>query len=69
MTEPRLSDWNRVTVRALLVGDRLDPRAVQKTERRAESPLVVAAGARGFAVLLRYGAPDGGRLRCDVCST
>jgi uncharacterized Rmd1/YagE family protein len=56
MTERRLSDWNRVRVRALLIGDRLDLRTVQKTERRVETPLVVAAGERGFAVLFRYAA-------------
>jgi len=55
MTEPRFGDWNRVRVHALLVGDRLDLRAIQKTERRVETPLVVAAGERGFAVLFRYG--------------
>ncbi|MGF1640783.1 MAG: RMD1 family protein [Rhodospirillales bacterium] len=56
MIEARLSAWTRVGIHALLVGDRLDLRGLQKMDRRAETPLLVAAGERGVAVLFRYGA-------------
>lgn len=42
--------------RALLVGERLDLRALEVTQRLAITPLVVPAGDSGCAVLFRYGA-------------
>ena len=42
-------------IRSLLIGERIDIKALENTERLAESPLVVRAGARGCAVVFRYG--------------
>jgi uncharacterized Rmd1/YagE family protein len=42
--------------RALLLGERIDLRALSSVERLAPDPLTVAAGANGIAVLFRYGA-------------
>lgn len=55
MIERLLSDWTQVHARALLIGDRLDLRPLHKHERRAETPLPLAAGERGVAVMFRYG--------------
>jgi len=41
--------------RALYIGQRLDLRAFEKTQRLATSPLMVSAGSSGSAVLFRYG--------------
>ncbi len=46
---------SRVVARALYLGQRFDPRAVRDA-KLAFAPYFVAAGARGVAVLLRYGA-------------
>lgn len=51
MLEPR-----SIQARALLLGERLDLRALEATERLASAPLTIAVGARGRAVLFRYGA-------------
>ena len=48
-------DRTRVDARALFVGHRIDLRAFELTRRLAISPLLVAAGAHGCAVLFRYG--------------
>jgi uncharacterized Rmd1/YagE family protein len=45
-----------VRVRALYLGERLDVRALEQTNRLALSPLVIRAGERGAAALFRYGA-------------
>jgi uncharacterized Rmd1/YagE family protein len=42
--------------RALLVGQRIDVRALGAVDRLAKDPATVAAGAGGIAVLFRYGA-------------
>jgi uncharacterized Rmd1/YagE family protein len=42
--------------RALLVGERIDLRALSTAERLAADPVTIAAGANGIAVLFRYGA-------------
>jgi uncharacterized Rmd1/YagE family protein len=42
--------------RALLAGRRLNPRALESGRRLAPAPLTVEVGARGCAVLFRYGA-------------
>ncbi|MGC9008542.1 MAG: RMD1 family protein, partial [Halothiobacillaceae bacterium] len=51
MTNPPL-----IQARAMLIGDRLDLRALEAAERLASAPLTIAVGARGRAVLFRYGA-------------
>ncbi len=43
-------------VRALLVGERIDLRALEATDRLAVSPLTVQVSGGGVAVLFRYGA-------------
>lgn len=45
----------RVRVRALFVGQRIELRAFEQTQRLAVSPLMVTAGATGCAALFRYG--------------
>lgn len=50
MTHPTL-----IQARALLIGDRIDLRALEAAERLASAPLTIAVGARGRAVLFRYG--------------
>ncbi|OYV25844.1 MAG: hypothetical protein B7Z82_07940, partial [Halothiobacillus sp. 20-54-6] len=46
----------QIKARALLIGDRLDLRALETAERLAIAPLTIAVGARGKVVLFRYGA-------------
>lgn len=41
--------------RALFVGQRLDLKVFEHTEQLADHPLTIRAGARGLAVLFRYG--------------
>lgn len=50
------SDKDTVKVRALFLGERLDLKALEKTDYLAIQPLVVSAGEQGYAVLFRYGA-------------
>lgn len=45
-----------VKARALLLGDRVDVRALEQTQRLASSPIVLQAGERGVAVVFRWGA-------------
>ncbi len=45
----------RVKVRALYVGERIDARALEQTQRLASSPLAVPAGEHGVAIVFRYG--------------
>ena len=40
----------------MLIGDRIDLRALEGRERLAVDPVTVAAGASGIAVIFRYGA-------------
>lgn len=49
---------NKETVsgRALFLGERLDLKALEKTDYLATLPLVIAAGEQGCVVLFRYGA-------------
>ncbi len=49
-------DASSVRARALLLGERIDVRALEQAQRLASSPLVVQAGARGVAVVFRWGA-------------
>lgn len=48
--------WRRVRVHALLVGKRIDLRALYRSDSLAVAPLAIPAGERGMAVLFRYGA-------------
>ncbi|MBD3885071.1 RMD1 family protein [Phormidium tenue FACHB-886] len=50
------TDKNTVKGRALFLGERLDLKPLERTDYLATTPLVVAAGERGCAVLFRYGA-------------
>jgi hypothetical protein len=52
------SGWQRVRMHALLVGSRIDLRALYRTDSLAVAPLAIPAGVRGMAVLFRYGAVD-----------
>ena len=45
-----------VRARALLIGERLDLRALETADRLADLPLTIRVGANGCAVLFRYGA-------------
>ena len=45
-----------IEARAIYLGERLDLRAFDQSKKFGASPLTVAAGARGVAVLFRYGA-------------
>lgn len=56
MSASLFPDKSRLHVRALFVGERIDVRAFQGAARIAEGPLLVRAGAEGYAVLFRYGA-------------
>jgi uncharacterized Rmd1/YagE family protein len=44
------------SARAILVGERIDLRSLGTSERLANDPVAIAAGAAGIAVLFRYGA-------------
>jgi uncharacterized Rmd1/YagE family protein len=56
ISEPQTDAAREMQARALLVGERLDLRAFEKTQRLATSPLTIRAGESGYAVLFRYGA-------------
>jgi uncharacterized Rmd1/YagE family protein len=45
----------RMTVRALLLGDRLDTTGLERSDLISTVPLAFRMGERGFAVLFRYG--------------
>lgn len=49
-------DSSEFTVHALLVGDRIDLRALGSQQRHAGGPLVLSVRGGGVAVLFRYGA-------------
>ncbi len=51
-----LEGWRHARVRALLVGRRIDLRALQRGSELAGQPVAVPAGEKGLAVLFRYGA-------------
>ncbi len=48
--------WERVRVHALLVGKRIDLRALHRGDSLKTTPLAIPAGEHGMAVLFRYGA-------------
>ena len=45
----------RVPARAVLIGERIDLRALESGQRLAKNPLVISAGDHACAVLFRYG--------------
>jgi uncharacterized Rmd1/YagE family protein len=56
MTTPlTLSPGDRVTARALLIGDRLDIAGLERGDALSTAPLSFRAGANGIATLFRYG--------------
>lgn len=55
MSESTLAGRRTITLRASFVGERIDVRAFERGEVLAASPLVLAAGERGRAVVFRYG--------------
>jgi len=55
MTEA-FAGWRRVRVHALLVGKRIDLRALYRDDSLAVAPLAIPAGEHGMAVVFRYGA-------------
>ena len=55
-SDEMMTQWQRVRVHALLVGDRIDLRALYRSDSLAVAPLAIPAGDRGMAVLFRYGA-------------
>lgn len=46
---------SQIEARAILLGERIDLRALETTSRLAISPLLIAAGESGCAAFLRYG--------------
>lgn len=56
MAEARFAAWRGAHVRALLLGKRIDLRALDRQDSLTVAPLSVATGEQGFAVLFRYGA-------------
>jgi uncharacterized Rmd1/YagE family protein len=50
------NDRDIISVRALLIGQRLNLKPLEQTDFLTKDPLVVAAGESGCAVLFRYGA-------------
>lgn len=55
MTMEVFESWTRVPVRAVLIGQRLDLRALYRSDSYGVAPLAIPAGERGVAVLFRYG--------------
>jgi uncharacterized Rmd1/YagE family protein len=45
-----------ISVRSILLGERIDLKGLEATDRLAVSPLVIAAGENQYAALFRYGA-------------
>lgn len=46
---------SQIKARAIFLGERIDLRALELTDRLGDSPITVRAGAQGCAVILRYG--------------
>jgi uncharacterized Rmd1/YagE family protein len=47
---------NVVSVRALLLGERIDLKGLEASQRLATNPLLISAGEGQYAALFRYGA-------------
>ncbi len=52
----RFQNRSLIRAAAFFVGDRIDTRALETTERLAAFPLLIAAGEQGCAAIFRYGA-------------
>ena len=52
---PTPADRPRLTIRALLMGDRLDTAGLERPDMIASTPFAFRVGDRGFAALFRYG--------------
>lgn len=50
-----LAAGDRVTARALLIGERLDTAGLERSDALSSTPLAFPAGANGVATLFRYG--------------
>lgn len=55
MTHPLFAEATHIHARALYIGQRIDLRSLSSTHRLAASPLTIAEGQSGCAVLFRYG--------------
>jgi uncharacterized Rmd1/YagE family protein len=55
MSKKPLAGLTHVQARALYVGQRIDLRSLASAHRLAASPLIIAEGQQGCAVLFRYG--------------
>ena len=55
MTAPLFKNNNLISVRALLLGQRLDLRSFEHTEMISNSPPGIKVGNEGLAILFRYG--------------
>ena len=56
MTSPALTRTKDIPVRALLMGERIDTRALERTGDLARHPLAVRTGVDGVAVIFREGS-------------
>ncbi|MDB5595508.1 MAG: hypothetical protein JWM36_2469 [Hyphomicrobiales bacterium] len=52
---PAATDRPRLTVRAMLMGDRIDTAGLERPDMIASTPFAFRVGDRGFAALFRYG--------------
>jgi uncharacterized Rmd1/YagE family protein len=55
MTAAIFDKQSSVPIRAMFVGQRIDVRTFEQTQRLTNAPLTVAAGEQGIVVLFRYG--------------
>lgn len=53
--ELQLAPGDRITMRALLIGDRLDTSGLERSDVLSTTPLAFRVGQGGFAALFRYG--------------
>ncbi len=54
-TTALFTDKSRIQARALYIGERLDLRSLEQTNRLATFPLFIPTGEDGYVVLFRYG--------------
>ncbi len=54
-SRPTGVDRPRLTIRALLMGDRIDTGGLERPDMIASAPIAIRVGDRGFAALFRYG--------------
>ena len=52
---PLFGTTSAIQARAIYLGERIDARSLEQTNRLALSPLVIPAGENGYMVLFRYG--------------